>query len=153
MAISTYNTHLKWKDLSPTSPSPATLTEQVIIKDYPDMIGDPNLIDTTTLSDSQQTNILGIKTSSVLPFTVNLENKYSTNDTVPVETTLNTVLATEGKPMEYELTFANGVKLTWQGSHKFGIPGKGVDNVIEMKVNIVNSTAVTITESTLLEEG
>ena len=131
MAKSTYGVELLWGSSS------SNVSKNVDIKDYPDMIGDPNLIDTTTLSDSQQTNILGIKTSSVLPFTVNLETEN-----------LSTLKASEGSPLYFKLKLGTIANLTWQGSYALGVPGKGVDNAIELKINVVNSTPVVLNAGT-----
>ena len=65
MAISTYGISLKWGDTADN------VAKVVDIKDYPDLIGDPNLLETTTLSDSQVTNIPGIRSSDSLTFTCN----------------------------------------------------------------------------------
>lgn len=42
----------------------------------------------------------------------------------------------------YVLEFSDGSKFSWQGQHTCGLPGKGVDEVIEFTINIVPSTAV-----------
>ena len=65
MSISTYGIALKWG-------ATADAVEKVVdIKDFPDMIGEPELLETTTLSDAQVTNIPGIKSSDTLAFTCN----------------------------------------------------------------------------------
>ena len=65
MAISSYGIQLKW------GASADAVAKVVDIKDFPDLIGDPNLLETTTLSDAQVTNIPGIKGSDLLTFTCN----------------------------------------------------------------------------------
>ena len=125
MAISTYGVQLQWGE------SADSVAKVVDIKDFPDMIGDPNLLETTTLSDSQQTNIPGIKSSDTLSFTFN----YTKEDFTKVK-------ADEGKALYYALVFSDGSKFTWQGQHTCGLPGKGVDEVIEATINIAASTPV-----------
>lgn len=126
MAISSYNVVLKWG-------ASATDVEKVVdIKDFPDMIGDPNMLETTTLSDSQQTYIPGIKSADMLQFTCN----YTKEDFTAVNEDAET-------PLYYALEFSDGSKFTWQGQHTCGLPGKGVDEVLEFTVNIAPSTPVT----------
>jgi hypothetical protein len=125
MAISTFGVVLKWGD------SEATVAKVIDIKDFPDLIGDPNLLETTTLSDAQVTNIPGIKGSELLAFTYN----YTSADFAKVEADAN-------KELFYALEFSDGSKFTWKGQHVSGLPGKGVDEVIDAVVNCVPSTAI-----------
>lgn len=125
MAISSYNVVLKWGES-------ADAVEQVIdIKDFPDLIGEPNLLETTTLSDSQQTYINGIKSADLMSFTFN----YTKED-------FQSVKDDEGKALFYELSFSDGSAFTWQGQHTVGLPGKGVDEVLEATINIAPSSPV-----------
>ena len=125
MAINTYGIELRWGES-------AGATKKVVdIKDFPDMIGDPEMIETTTLSDAQVTNIPGIKSSDTLTFTCN----YTKADFTAVNSEAN-------KPLYYELSFSDGSKFTWQGQHTCGLPGKGVNEVVEFTINIAASTAV-----------
>lgn len=125
MAISSYGVYLKWG-------TSAEAVEKVVdIKDFPDLMGEPNLLETTTLSDPQVTNIPGIKGSDLMAFTCN----YTKEDFTAVEEDANT-------PLYYALEFSDGSKFAWQGQHTCGLPGKGVDEVIEFTINVVPSTAV-----------
>ena len=125
MAINTYGIELRFGE------SADAVTKVVDIKDFPDMIGDPELIETTTLSDAQVTNIPGIKSSDTLTFTCN----YTKADFTAVNALAN-------KPLFYELSFSDGSKFTWQGQHTCGLPGKGVNEVVEFTINIAASTSV-----------
>ena len=126
MAISSYNVTLAWG-------TTADAVEKVIdIKDFPDMLSEPEMLETTTLSDAQVTNIPGIRGGDALTFTYN----YTKADFTAVE-------ADAGKPLHYALTFSDGSKFTWQGQHSSGLPGKGVNEVIEAQVIIAASTPVT----------
>lgn len=125
MAISTLGVTLKMGETA------EALSKLVDIKDFPDLIGDPNMLETTTLSDAQVTNIPGIKSSDMLTFTCN----YTKADFGVVNEKADT-------PMYYALEFSDGSKFTWQGQHTCGVPGKGVDEVIEFTINIAASTAV-----------
>ena len=125
MAINTYGITLKWGATADAA------TKVVDIKDFPDMIGDPEMLETTTLSDAQVTNIPGIKSSDMLTFTCN----YTKTDFAAVNDDAET-------PLHYVLEFNDGSKFTWQGQHTCGLPGKGVNEVVEFTINIAASTAV-----------
>ena len=128
MAINTYGITLKWG-------TSAEAVEKVVdIKDFPDLISDPELLETTTLSDAQVTNIPGIKGSDMLTFTCN----YTSADFAKVNDEANTAL-------HYALEFSDGSKFTWQGQHTCGLPGKGVNEVVEFTINIAASTSVEFT--------
>ena len=128
MAINTYGITLKW---GATADAAAKVVD---IKDFPDLIGDPEMLETTTLSDAQVTNIPGIKSSDMLTFTCNYTKTDFTAVTDDAET-----------PLHYVLEFSDGSKFTWQGQHTCGLPGKGVNEVVEFTINIAASTPVTFT--------
>lgn len=125
MALSSYGVQLKWGEAS------GSLEKKIDIKDFPDLIGDPNLLETTTLSDGSQTYIPGIKSVDLLTFTFNFDKE-----------TGQAVKDDEGKKLHYELDFSDGTKFAWQGSHTLGVPGKGVDEVLEGTINIAPSTEI-----------
>ena len=125
MAISSFGVTLKWGE------SADQVAKVVDIKDFGDLIGDPNMLETTTLSDSQVTNIPGIKSSDAIPFTCN----YTSADFAKCK-------ADEGKHLFYELEFSDGSSFAWQGQHNLGMPGKGVDEVLEFTINSIASSPV-----------
>ena len=125
MAMNTYGITLKWG-------ATADAVEKIVdIKDFPDMIGEPEMLETTTLSDAQVTNIPGIKSSETLTFTCN----YTKEDFTAVN-------ADAEKSLHYALEFSDGSLFTWQGQHTCGLPGKGVNEVVEFTINIAASTPV-----------
>lgn len=125
MAISTYMATLKW------GTDAASVKKVIDIKEFPDLIGEPNMLETTTMSDAAQTYIPGIKSGDSLSFTYNYTKE-----------TFAAVQSDEGKPLHYALEFSDGSKFTWQGQHAATLPGKGVDEVVEAGITIAPSTAV-----------
>ena len=125
MAINTYGIELRFGE------SADAVSKVVDVKDFPDMLGESEMLETTTLSDAQVTNIPGIRSSDTLTFTCN----YSKTDFAAVNDDAET-------PLFYELSFSDGSKFTWQGQHTCGLPGKGVNEVIEFTINIAASTPV-----------
>ncbi len=89
------------------------------------------MLETTTLSDGQVTNIPGIKGSDLMTFTCN----YTSAD-------FDTVNKEANKALHYALEFSDGSSFTWQGQHTCGLPGKGVDEVVDFTINIVPSSEV-----------
>ena len=129
MAISSYGVVLKW------GTSADAVAKKVDIKDFPDLFGDPNLLETTTLANKQQTYIPGILSSDMKAFTAN----YTAADFKACNDDAD-------KDLYYSLEFSDGSKFTWQGKHTMGLPGKGVDEVIEMTINVVPSTDITFSQ-------
>lgn len=136
IAISTAQTYLMVR--TTTSGSYAKVVD---IKDYPDMIGTPNMLDATTLSNTQEIQIAGIKrVGDGFQFTANytLAN-YSR------------VKELEGNQYDYALWLGgttegvpdghNG-KFSWTGDITAGFPGKGVDEVQDMSITASPSTDV-----------
>lgn len=130
MAINTCGIELRWGTAA------GSLSKIVDIKDFPDMISDPELIEVTTLTDPQVVNIPGIKGSDMLTFTCN----YEKDKFIAVNDDAN-------KHLYYALAFSDGSMFTWQGQHTCGLPGKGVNEVVEFTINIAASSEVKFSES------
>lgn len=137
MARSTYKTFLMKKS------NGSTYEKVIDIKDYPDLGGAPEMLETTTLSDKMQTNIPGIQQLDSLEFTAN----YTSED-------YTTVKALEGVEADYAVWFGgteSGGELTPTGSEgKFSfkgtpsvyVTGGGVNEVSEMKISFAASTPI-----------
>lgn len=139
MAISTYKVFLMKK-----STTDDTYSKLVDIKDFPDLGGAPEMLETTTLSDKMQTYIPGIQSLDSMDFTANYTKKDYT-----------TLKALEGQELDLAVWFggteADGT-LTPSGSDgKFEFKGQlsvypvggGVNEVIDMKINVAPSTPIT----------
>lgn len=141
MAISTYRVFLMQKKSS-------TYEKLVDIKDYPDLGGEPELIETTTLSDHMQTNIPGVQSLESLTFTAN----YTKEDYTKLK-------ALEGQENEFAVFFGGtgeGSSLTPTGSDgKFGFSGQltvfvvggGVNEVVDMTISIAASTPIEVIDA------
>lgn len=138
MAISTYKTFLMKKN--------ATVYEKVIdIKDFPDLGGSPETLETTTLTNKMQTSIPGIQKMDALEFTCN----YTLDD-------YKTLKALEGTETDYAVWFggteASGTvtpdgtngKYAFKGYLSVYPVGGGVNEVVEMKVTITPSTEIAL---------
>jgi hypothetical protein len=141
MAINTYQTYLM------TSDDGSTYTKLLDIKSFPDLMGGPNNLETTTLSDEMKTYIPGLKDpGDALEFGAN----YTAADFAAVE-------ALEGTEKYYAVWIgASGSPLAPDGSKgKFSFKGyayatkngAGTDEVQDMTVGIIPSTPITFAAS------
>jgi hypothetical protein len=132
MAISTYPITLKYDSSATETPN---WTDICDIKDFPDLGGAPDMLETTTLSDSAKTYIAGIKDQQAIEFTAN----YDEDDMDAI------ALLTGTK--KFQLWFgaagASG-KFAWSGTISTYVVGAGVNEVVDMKIIIVPSTPITV---------
>ena len=140
MAISTHKVFL----MEGTGTGSLTYSKLVDIKDFPDLGGAPELLETTTLTDAAQTYIPGIQSMDVLEFTAN----YTKAD-------YTTLKALEGDEIDLAVWFGGtesaGVTTPDGADGKFDFKGYltvypvggGVSEVIDMKINVAPSTVIT----------
>lgn len=138
MAISTYKIFLMKKESG-------AYTKLIDIKEFPDLGGSPEMLETTTLSDSMQTYIPGIQSLDALEFTAN----YTLADFTALK-------ALDGVENDYAVWFGgteSGGVLTPTGSDgKFEFKGQlsvfpvggGVNEVVDMTITIAPSTPITL---------
>ena len=131
MALSTYKTYL----LQGTKGS-GTLTKLVDIVSAPDLGGDPELIDVTTLSDAMQLFILGIQSNDGLSFEANYEHAdfAKIKALVGVEQSFAIALGS--------LTGTDGY-YTFDGFIDVYIAGAGVNEKRSMNITIAPTTEIT----------
>ncbi|SCJ24944.1 Uncharacterised protein [uncultured Ruminococcus sp.] len=140
MAISTYKIFLMKK-----GDSGDTYEKLLDIKDFPDLGGAPEMLETTTLSDKMQTYIPGIQSLDSLEFTAN----YTLNDFKKIQ-------ALGDEECDFAVWFGGteaGNTLTPTGTDgKFQFKGRisvfpvgaGVNEVVDMTVTIAPSTPITL---------
>ena len=139
MAISTYKVFLMHK-----TSSGDTYTKLIDIKEFPDLGGEPEMLETTTLSDNMQTYIAGIQSMDALSFSANYDM-----------TEYQTLKALEGKKESYAVWFGgteSSGTVTPDGSNgKFAFDGElsvypvggGVNEVVGMNITIAPSSPIT----------
>lgn len=138
MAISTYKVFLMKKGTS-------TYEKLVDIKDFPDLGGAPEMLETTTLSDGAQTFIPGIQSLEALEFTANYDKADYT-----------TLAALKDTETDYAVWFGGtesaGVvtpdgsegKFEFKGKLNVFVVGGGVNEVVDMTITIAPSTPITV---------
>lgn len=128
MAQNSYNTHLKYNSGTDVAP---VWSELVPIKDVPDLGGDPEQIDVTTLSDPRKMNILGIESGGALTFTAN----YTLATYQACVALMNNTTYTWRLYLGEDGAGADGV-FAWTGELNCYPLGFGVNAVREMKLTI-----------------
>lgn len=143
MAISTYKVFLMKK-----STTGDTWTKLIDIKEFPDLGGEPEMLETTTLSDNMQTYIAGIQSLDGLSFSAN----YDVTD-------FKTLKALEGAENSYAVWFggteAAGVVTPTGSNGKFSFDGElsvypvggGVNEVVGMTITIAPSTPIAFSDT------
>ena len=138
MAISTYKVFLM------KSTDGSQYEKLIDIKDFPDLGGAPEMLETTTLSDGMQTYIPGIQSLDALEFSAN----YTKDD-------FETLKELEGQDIHYSVWIGGTVsgstvtptgsdgKFDFKGSLSVFPVGGGVNEVIGMTVTIAPSTPIT----------
>lgn len=141
MAISTYKVFLM------KSADGSQYEKLIDIKDFPDLGGAPETLETTTLSDGMQTYIPGIQSLDALEFNAN----YTKTD-------FDKLKALEGEELYFAVWFGgtetgNVVtptgtdgKFNFKGSLSVFPTGGGVNEVVGMTITIAPSTSITIGE-------
>ena len=119
------------------------------ITDYPDIGGDPETLETTTLSDAAKTYILGIQDNGALTFNAN----YSTAGYAALSSLIGTM-------EKYSIWFGatvsgstvtpsgNDGKFDFDGQLNVKVTGAGVNEVRKMAITIAPSTVITATMPT-----
>ena len=138
MAISTYKVFLMKKN-------GGTYEKLIDIKDFPNLGGSPEMLETTTLSDGAQTFIPGIQSIDALEFTAN----YTKAD-------YSSLVALKGTDTDFAVWFggteAGGVvtptgtdgKFEFSGMLDVFVAGGGVNEVVDMTITIAPSTPITL---------
>lgn len=141
MAISTYRTFLMVKG------DGSNWTKVIDIKEFPDLGGAPEMLETTTLSDNMQTYIPGIQSLDALEFTAN----YTLADFKKLQSYKNVTKS-------YAVWFGGneeGGTLTPTGDNgKFEFDGQldvypvgaGTNEVVDMTITIAPATPIKLAD-------
>lgn len=146
MAISTYKTFLMCD-----KEGAGTYTKLIDIKEFPDLGGAPEMLETTTLSDKMQTYIPGIQSLDSLEFTAN----YTLEDYKAL-----VKMQDSGKDTKFAVWFGGseqvdgGVtptgdkgKFAFTGQLSVYANGSGTNEVVEMTITIAPSSPIVMKEA------
>ena len=141
MASSSYRTFLMYK-----AESASEYAKLVDIKDYGDLGGAPEMLETTTLSDNMQTYAEGIQSFDALEFTINYDLETYTR-----------LMELREKEIEFAVWFGgtgDGENLVPTGSEgKFEFKGYLTPRVVGKGVNEVREAIISIAPSTPISLG
>ena len=141
MAISTYKAFLMKKGTGQS----AAYSKLIDIKEFPDLGGALEMLETTTLSDGAQTYIPGIQSQGALEFTAN----YTKAD-------YTTLKALENTECEFAVWFGATVsagvatpsgsdgKFEFKGYLSVSVSGGGVNEVVNMTISIAPTTVISL---------
>lgn len=138
MASSTYQTYLMVGDGEDPS---ITYSKLIDIKDFPDLGGPPEQLETTTLSDDVQTFTPGIQSLDAMSFTCNYD-KTEYDKVKEMEGEIKHLAVFFGGPADNP-TGEDG-KWGFDGEISVYAAGKGVNEVREMIVTITPSTPIKV---------
>lgn len=139
MATSTYMTFLMHKEAG------ATDYEKLIdITDFPDLGSDPEMLETTTLSDRMQTFIMGIMGNEAMTFNTNYDKTgYMALKALSNEQDYAVWFGgTEETDGTVTPTGAEG-KFSFKGELSVRVTGGGVNEVRKMAITIAPTTVIT----------
>lgn len=140
MAISTYKIFLMQKK--------ENAWEKLIdIKEFPDLGGTPEMLETTTLTDRMQTYIPGIQSLDALEFTSNytLDEYKKLKDLDGIENDYAVWFGGTESGDTVTPTGADG-KFKFKGQLSVFPVGGGVNEVVDMTITIAPSTPITMDE-------
>lgn len=123
-------------------------TKLVDIKEFPDLGQDPELLDTTTLTDKQRTGVPGIIGTEAMSFTAN----YDQTDYA----SLVTLMQSDRSESSYYAVWFGGTenvsgdptptgslgKFKFKGKLSVRVAGGGVDEVRDMTITLTPSTPI-----------
>ena len=126
MAISTQGTVLK---INRGETAFATLN----IKSFPDLGAAPAAIDVTTLADTVQKYIPGVKALAAMEFVANYDKEAFT-----------TLKEEEGKELSYSVEFGTNGTFTFAGTHSVAVAGAGLNAAVDMKITVLPNGEITV---------
>lgn len=140
MATSTYMTFLMHEN-------EGTYEKLLDITEFPDLGGEPELLETTTLSDSMQTYINGIQSTEGLTFTANYDlDTYTALKALTDEETYAVWFGgTENSGAAPTPTGTEG-KFEFTGTLSVYITGGGVNEVRSMTITIAPSSVISLVD-------
>ena len=139
MAISTYKVFLM------SSSDGLTYEKLIDIKEFPDLGGSPELLETTTLSDAMQTYIPGIQSIDSLEFTANytLSDYTTLKGMEDTEYYFSVWLGGTGSGSDLTPTGSDG-KYNFTGKLSVYVVGGGTNEVVDMTITIAPSSEITL---------
>ncbi len=146
--MNSYSTQLAYADVTGKALDPTDFKRVIRIKDYGDLMGAPESLETTDLEDAMTTNTQGIKQSDALEFTYNYTKanytaakKLEDGKEHAFALHFNGTFASTAADAAVTAEGSDGV-FYFLGTLSVGISGAGVNEVREGTITISQSTEV-----------
>ena len=111
------------------------------LQEIPDLGGEPEQVDVTTLADSNYHYIAGIKSFDSLTFVFLYDNDAATSNYRVVRG-----LEEAGDELEWELEFPDGTKFDFAGTVSTSIIGAGVNAALQFNATITLNSDMTVVD-------
>lgn len=115
-------------------------SEVVDVREFPDLLGDAESLETTTLGDTMQTARPGLKGSDTLSFTCLFSGMGLGTNWKLLKDVEDT-----GEPETFTVTLSSGDELEFDAYVTMGMPGKGPNDILEFTANLMPSSEIDIT--------
>lgn len=109
----------------------AAMTEVEDLQDFPDMMGTPDTIETTTMKDTQRRYLPGLKDPGDMAFTFLFSGMATGTNWAKLQTAQSA-----GTTQYFSIVFPGGSGFTWQGKVNLSMPGKGIGEALQFTANI-----------------
>ena len=116
----------------------AITTQVTGLKSFPDMMGTPDKIETTTQEDTQRKYRPGLKDPGDMQFVFAYEGQGPSTNWGIMRAD-----ETAGNSPWWKLLFPDGSGFIWQGGVSLSLSGKGVAEAVEFNANIAPSSDIT----------
>ena len=107
------------------------------LKSFPDMIGAPDKIETTTMGDTQRTYQPGLSDPGDMQFIFAFSGMGSGTNWAALS-----AIESADTAKHWKLRFPDGSAFTWQGKVRLSMPGKGIAEALEFAANISASSEI-----------
>lgn len=122
-------------------PSGSTYTNLVGLKEIPELGGDPEKVDVTTLADTSKQYEYGITDYGDLEF----KFKYVNSAATDAYRVMRGLAAAKTKT-DFQLTLKDGTKFAWSAIPNVKLGGGGVNGVIDFTLSMALQSDITVTD-------
>ena len=115
----------------------SSLTEVPDLQDFPDLMGAPDKIETTTMKNTSRTYIPGLKDPGDMAFNFLYSGMGESTNYAKLKA------VQDAKSTKYfQLVFPDGSSFAWQGKVSLSVPGKGIGEALQFTANITPTSEI-----------
>lgn len=120
----------------------SSLTEVPDLQDFPDLMGAPDKIETTTMKNTSRTYIPGLKDPGDMAFNFLYSGMGASSNYAILKTAQDS-----GATQYFQLEFPDKSGFAWQGKVTLSVPGKGIGEALQFTANITPTSEKTEIET------